>query len=201
MYTVDRTLDLHLRIQPVLCFVTQSCLTLLDPMDCRLPGSSVHGDSPGKNTGVGCHALLQGTLPTQGLNPDLPHCRWILYHLSQQGSPKILEWIAYPFSRGFSRPRNQTGVSCIAGRFFTSWTTRKSHPSLYRKEMLVLLSFFGAMLLFLSPNFCHPYVAVIFACYFYIKGRYYLDFIPWLSSSGFVWLFLKAENQEIVFIL
>ena len=36
----------------------QSCLTLCDPMDCSLPGSSVHGDSPGKHTGVGCHALL-----------------------------------------------------------------------------------------------------------------------------------------------
>ena len=43
----------------VLSLVTQSCLTLCDPMDCSLPGSSVHGDSPGKNTGVGCHALLQ----------------------------------------------------------------------------------------------------------------------------------------------
>ena len=50
------------------------------------PGSSVHGDSPGKNTGVGCHALLQGIFPTQGLNLGLPHCWWILYHLSHQGS-------------------------------------------------------------------------------------------------------------------
>ena len=41
-----------------ICLVTQSCLTLCDPMDCSLLGSSVHGDSPGKNTGVGCHALL-----------------------------------------------------------------------------------------------------------------------------------------------
>ena len=49
----------------------QSCLTLCDPMDCSLPGSSVHGDSPGKNTGVGCHALLQGTPLTQGSNPSL----------------------------------------------------------------------------------------------------------------------------------
>jgi len=48
-------------------------------------------DSPGKNTGVGCHVLLQGIFPTQGLNPDLPHCGWILYHLSHQGSPSILE--------------------------------------------------------------------------------------------------------------
>jgi len=44
---------------------------------------SVHGDSPGKNTGVGCHALFQGIFPTQGSNPGLPHCRQILYHLSQ----------------------------------------------------------------------------------------------------------------------
>ena len=55
--------------------VTQSSLTLCDPMDCSLPRSSVHGDSPGKNPGVGCHALLQGIFPTQGSNPGLPHCR------------------------------------------------------------------------------------------------------------------------------
>ena len=52
----------------VLCLVTQSCQIFCDPMDCDLPGSSVHGDSPDKNTGVGCHALLQGIFPTQGSN-------------------------------------------------------------------------------------------------------------------------------------
>ena len=83
-----------------LCLVTQSCPTLCDPMDCTPPGSSIHGDSPGKNTGVDCHALLQGIFPTKGLKPDLRYCRWILYHLSHQGSPRILEWVAYPFSRG-----------------------------------------------------------------------------------------------------
>ena len=46
----------------------QSCLTLCDPMDCSPPGSSVHGDSPGGNTGVGCQALLRGIFPTQGSN-------------------------------------------------------------------------------------------------------------------------------------
>ena len=71
-----------------LCFVTQLCLTLCNPMDCSPPDSSVHGDSPGKNTGVGCPALLQSIFPTQRLNPSLPHCRWILYHLRHQGSPK-----------------------------------------------------------------------------------------------------------------
>ena len=50
--------------------VTQSCPALFDPMDCSPPGSSIHGDSPGKNTGVGCHAL-QGIFPTQGSNPYL----------------------------------------------------------------------------------------------------------------------------------
>ena len=63
----------------VLCLVTLSCPALCDPMDCSPPGSSVHGDSPGKNTGAGCHVLLQGVFPTQGSNPGLPHCRWILY--------------------------------------------------------------------------------------------------------------------------
>ena len=83
---------------------------ICDPMDHSLPGFSVHGDSPGKNTGVGCHVLLQGIFPNQGLNPRLPHCRCILYCLNHQGSPRILEWAAYPFSRGTSRPRNQTGL-------------------------------------------------------------------------------------------
>ena len=49
----------------VLCLVTQLCLTLFDLTDSSPPGSSVHGDSPGKNTGVGCHVLLQGIFPTQ----------------------------------------------------------------------------------------------------------------------------------------
>ena len=96
-------------------------------MDCMLPGSSVHGDSPGKNTRVGCHALLQGIFPTQGSNPRLPHCRWILYQLSHQGNPRILEWVAYPLSRGSSWPRNWSGVFCMAGRFFTSWGSREAH--------------------------------------------------------------------------
>ena len=81
---------------------------------------------PGQNTRVGSCSLLQGIFPTQGSNPGLPHCRWILYQLSHQGSSRILEWLAYPFSRESSWPRNWTGVSCIAGRFFTSWATREA---------------------------------------------------------------------------
>ena len=83
-------------------------------------------NSPGQNTGVGSLSLLQGIFPTQRWNPGLPHCKWILYQLGYKGSPRILEWVAYPLSSGSSWPRNWTGVSCIAGRFFTSWAIREA---------------------------------------------------------------------------
>ena len=87
-------------------------------------------NSPGQNTGVGSLSLLQGIFPTQGSNPGLPHCRQIFfYQLSHKGSPRILEWVAYPFSNGSSWPMNRTGVSCIAGRFFTNWGMRETSRS------------------------------------------------------------------------
>ena len=70
----------------VLCLVAQSCLTRCNSMDCSPPGSSVQGDSPGKNTGVGCHAFLQEIFLTQGLNPGLLYCRQIIYGLSHRGA-------------------------------------------------------------------------------------------------------------------
>ena len=69
--------------------VTQSCLTLCNPMDCSLPESPVHGIFPGKNTGVGCHFLFQEIFPTQGLNPGLLHCRYSLPS-ELPGKPLIL---------------------------------------------------------------------------------------------------------------
>ena len=77
--------------------------------------------SPGQNTGVGSLSLFQGIFPAQGSNPGLPHCSRTLYQLSHKGSPRILEWVAYPFSSRSSQPRNRTRVSCIAGGFFTNW--------------------------------------------------------------------------------
>ena len=73
----------------VLCLAAQLSPILCDPMDCSPPGSSAHGDSPGQNTRVDCHFLLQGIFTTQGLNPSLSHCRQILDHLSHQGSPTM----------------------------------------------------------------------------------------------------------------
>ena len=63
------------------CLVIQSCLTLCNSMDCSPPGSSVHGDCPDKNTGVGCHTLLRGIFPTQGSNPGPPHIRKLIIRM------------------------------------------------------------------------------------------------------------------------
>ena len=77
---------------------------------------------------MGSLSLLQGIFLTKGLNPGLLHCRWTLYQLSNQGSPRILEWVPYPFSSISSRPRNQIQVSHIAGRFFTTELSGKPLP-------------------------------------------------------------------------
>ena len=87
--------------------VAQSCPTL-QPHGLYSPWNS-----PGQNTGVGSLSLLQRILPTQGSNPGLLHCRWIPYQLSHKGSPRILEWAAYPLSRKSSRPRSRTRISVV----------------------------------------------------------------------------------------
>ena len=82
-------------------------------------------NSPGQNTGMGSLSLLQEISPTQGSNPGLPHCKQILYQLRHKGSPRILEWVGYPFSSRSSWPRNQTRDSCTAGGFFSNWAIRE----------------------------------------------------------------------------
>ena len=119
--------------------VAQSCPTLCNP-------SPWH--SPGRNTGVSSLSLLQGIFPTQGSNPGLPHCRRILYQLSHKGSPRILEWVTYHFFSRSSQPRNQTGVSCIASRFFTNWATREAHIC-----HIYILKFWTYLLLILDVSF------------------------------------------------
>ena len=102
---------------------SESCSVVSDSL--RPHGLHSPWNSPGQNTGMGSLSLLQGIFPTQGSNPGLSHCRRILYQLSHKGSPRILEWVAYPFSSGSSWPRNWTGISCIAGWFFNNWAIRE----------------------------------------------------------------------------
>ena len=118
----------------MILWLTRSCGKLLLIIKiCSVVFNSLwpHGlyspwNSLGQNTGVGSLSLLQGIFPTQGLNSGFPHCSWILYQLSHKGSSRILEWVAYPFSRGSSWPRNWTGVSCITDRCFTIWAIKEA---------------------------------------------------------------------------
>ena len=96
----------------------QSCQTLCDPMDSPW-------NSPGQNTGVSNLSFIQRIFPTQGSNPGLPHCRRIVYQLTHKGSPRILEWVAVPFAKRFSAPRNQTSVSCIGRQILYCWAPGK----------------------------------------------------------------------------
>ena len=88
--------------------VTQSCPTLCNPMYSPW-------NSPGQNTEVHSLYLLQGLFPNQGLNLGLSHCKQILYQLSHKGNPRILEWVAYPFSSRSFQTRNWNQIPCTAG--------------------------------------------------------------------------------------
>ena len=81
------TCFLHTRKLLRASLIAQSCLTLCNPMDCSPPGFSVQGIFPGKNTGLGCHFLLQGIFPTQGSNPRLLHWQADSITLSHLSSP------------------------------------------------------------------------------------------------------------------
>ena len=113
-------------------------------------GIYIPWNSPGQNTGVGSLSLLQEIFPTQGLNPGLLHCRQILYQLSHKGSPRILEWVACPFSRESSQPRNWTEVSCIAGGFFTNWPMTEAIPLQHCKATISLVQLLSRILLFVT---------------------------------------------------
>ena len=104
------------------CFEIESCSLMSDSS--WTPWTTQSMELSRQNTGVCSLSLLQGIFPTQGSNPGLLHCSFILYQLNHKGSiPRILEWVVYPFSSRSSQPRNQSGVSCIAGRFLTSRDT------------------------------------------------------------------------------
>ena len=101
--------------------VVQSCLTLCYPMDC-----TVHGTPQARILEWVASSFSRGSSQRRGSNPGFLHCRQVIYKLSHRGSPRILQWVAYPFSSGSSRPRNWTGVSCTAGRVFTTWVIREA---------------------------------------------------------------------------
>ena len=130
--------------------MSESCSVMSDSL--RTHSLYSPWNSPVQNTGLGSLSFLQGIFPTQGSNPGLPHCRWILYQLSHKGSPRIPELVAYPFSSRSSQPRNRSGVSCIAGRFFTNWAIGDPLSyqafSFYKNVLIFILSLTDTISLF-----------------------------------------------------
>ena len=135
----------------VLCLVAQSCPTLQPHGLYSPPGFSVHGDSPGQNTGVGCHALLQSIFWTCVLNLGLPHCREILYHLSHQGSLLFFFFFlsGFPYFLQFkSEFYNKEGVHDLATvrswsfcfvLFCFFWWLYRASPFLAAKNIINLI--------------------------------------------------------------
>ena len=126
--------------------VIQLCLTLCDPMDCSLPGSSIHGICQARNTKVGCHFLLQGIFPTQESNPvshiaaaaakSLQSCPTLCDPID--GSPpgsavpgilqaRTLEWVAISFSNAWKWKVKVKSLSC-ARLLATPWTAAHQAP-------------------------------------------------------------------------
>ena len=120
--------------------VAQSCLTFWDPMD--------PWNSPGQNTGVVSLFLLQGIFPTQGSNPGLPHCRQILYQLSHQGSPRILEWVAYPSPGDLPDPGIKPGSPALQADSLPSEPPEKPILTILSSKYRLLISgiYIGASL-------------------------------------------------------
>ena len=137
----------------------------------------------------GCPCLFQGIFPTQRLNPRLLHHRHILYCLRHQDSPRILEWVAYPFSRGTCWPRNQTGVSWIVGRFFTSWVTQEAQ--LYHQFSSVQL--FSCVWLFATPG-------IVFLCHQCCVFPDNLIFFYLYSRFVFHHCFLSVSSPHVGFV-
>ena len=109
---------------------SESCSVMFNSLQTM---DSSPSNSPGQNNGMGSLSLLQWIFPTQGLNPGLPHCRHILYQLSHKGSPRTLEWVAYPFSSESSQPRDWTQISLIAGWFFNNSAKWEAQIHVYVK--------------------------------------------------------------------
>ena len=116
-------------------FESESASVVSDSL--RPHGLYSQWNSPGQNTGVGSLPLLQGIFPTQGSNPGLLHCRPILYQLRHKGSPRILEWVAFPFSRDLPDPGIKAGSPALQADSLPTELSGK--PQDNRLQMLTLL--------------------------------------------------------------
>ena len=145
------SLDLKRCHAPVLCNLFSSLyLTSLSQLVCVL-SCSVESNSLQPH-GLSVPGILQARIlewvaipfsrwfPNPEIEPGLLYCRRILYCLYHQGSPRILDWVAYIFSSGSYWPRNRAGVSCITGKIlYTSWATREASLSLLLFKIMTVI--------------------------------------------------------------
>ena len=168
----------------VLCLVAQSCPTICDPMNYSLPGCSVYGDSPGKNTGVGCHVLLQGIFPTQGSNPGLLHHRLILYHLSRQGSP-----FCSPTYSKMQKARLVPFLPQLCNQLFLLWT-----PFSFFLKKKIIIYFFFLFFFSIFLNFIFKlYNIVLVSPIQYLKSFKKNNYLLWL-----LWVFIALCGLSLV---
>ena len=107
--------------------IVQSCLTICDPMGYSPPGSSVLGDSPGKNTGVGCHALLQGNLPNPGIEPRSSTLQADSLPSEAPGKPKNTGVGSLSLLQGIFLTQEWNRALLHCSRILTSWAPREAH--------------------------------------------------------------------------
>ena len=145
----------------------------LRPQPTRLPRP---WDPPGKNTGVGCHFLLQ-YMKVKSESEVTQASSSMVYTVHGILQARILEWVAFPFSRGSSQPRDRTQVSLIAGRFFTSWATGEAQEHWSGQPM-------GCF----SSRSSHPRNRTRVSC---IVGRF---FASWAMREAFLAQWLWANH-------
>ena len=138
--------------------------------------------SPAQNTGLGSLSLLQGIFPKQGLNPDLPHCRQILYQLSNKGTPRILEWTAYPFSQGIF-PTQELNQGLLRCRWILYQLSCQGSPNLFKRHILIV-----------SHILCLAMGTLIQTLSLGCLESYGNDYIRFLVKGFVVWFYVKYSN-------
>ena len=175
----------------MLCLV--ACLTFTDPWArSSSPGSSVHGDSPGKNTGECCYALLQGMFPTQGLNPGLLCYGWILYHLNHRE-------IHYNFISPGEENGNSLQYSCLWNptveeprRLQSVGLQRGGHHSVTKQPCTQL--YLAHVIFFMLP--LDTVSLMVPSKFFFLQFfHWYLNFL-YCTEKHCIFLFLFSNTQN-----
>ena len=125
-----------------MCLVTQSCPTVWDPMDCSPPGSSVHGASPGKNTGMSCHFPLQGI--SQFRDQIQVSCiagGFFTIWATREAQEYNSGW-SIPSPGDLSDPGIEPRSPAIAGRFFISWANKEAHTLVHSRPLFIYSQFY-----------------------------------------------------------